>query len=123
MALIIQQRKKQPNWGPKKIQDILARKHGLEGPPARSTIASTLNQQGLIRRRRRKPGLYRPLPSELTEAPPNHVWTFDFKGRFLTADRIRCDPLTVCERFSHYIVGCKIQFNQQFKSTSWRHVR
>jgi transposase len=114
VALIIKQRRKQPSWGPKKIQNILVRKHGLESPPARSTIAAIPQRHGLIKRRRRKPGLYRPLPSELTQATyPNHVWTFDFKGWFLTADRVRCDPLTVCDRFSHYIIGCKAQLNQR----------
>ena len=73
---------------------------------------------GLIQRRRRKPGLYRPRPSELTAAThPNHVRTFDYKGWFLTQDRIRCDPLSVCDRFSNYIIGCHARFNQQYQCT------
>ena len=120
VALIIKERKIHPTWGPKKLYEILRCKHGLEAPPARSTIASILHRHGLIRRRRRKPGLYRPLPSELTEPThANHVWTFDYKGWFLTQDRIRCDPLTVCDRYSHYIIGCQARFNQQYKGTYW----
>lgn len=118
VTVIIQERKAHPTWGPKKIQNILVRKHGLESPPARSTIASILHRHGLIQRRRRKPGLYRPLPSELTvPTHPNHVWTFDYKGWFLTQDRIRCDPLTVCDRYSHFIIGCHARFNQQYHGT------
>lgn len=117
-ALIIEERKRHPTWGPKKLHDILHTTHGLECPPARSTIATILHQNGLITRRRRKPGLYRPKPNELTQPThPNHVWTFDFKGWFLTQDRIRCDPLTVCDRYSHYIICCRALPNQQHKGT------
>lgn len=67
VALILKERKVHRTWGPKKLYAILRDKHGLESPPARSTIASILHRHGLIQRRRRKPGLYRPLASELTE--------------------------------------------------------
>jgi putative transposase len=116
--LILQERRAHPTWGPKKLHALLERKHGLESPPARSTIASILHRHGLVKRGRRKPGLYRPAPGALTEPThPNHVWTFDFKGWFLTEDRIRCDPLTVCDRFSRYLIGCKAQLSQQFQET------
>ena len=29
----------------------------------------------------------------------------------------RCDPLTVCDRYSHYVLTCDARPNQQFKST------
>ena len=48
---------------------------------------------------------------------PNEVWRFDFKGWFLLQDGQRCDPLTVCDRFSRQIVGCHACANQQFKGT------
>ena len=32
-------------------------------------------------------------------------------------DGVRCEPLTVCDRYSRYVVGCKGQFNQQFNTT------
>ena len=118
LALLLKERKAHPMWGPKKIQDLLVYKHGIESPPARSTIASLLSQHGLIKRRRRKPGVYHGKPSELTEpVRANHVWTFDYKGWFLTQDRVRCDPLTVCDRFSRYIVGCQARLDQQFNGT------
>lgn len=118
LTLILRERKAHPLWGPKKIQDLLLYKHGLESPPARSTIAAILQRKGLIKRRRRKPGIYHPPAHDLT-APthPNHVWTFDFKGWFLTQDQVRCDPLTVCDRYSRYIIGCRARPNQQHLGT------
>ncbi|MCF3651567.1 IS481 family transposase [Synoicihabitans lomoniglobus] len=118
VELVLQERKAKPSWGPKKLQDLLHCKHGIMQPPARSTIASLLKSHGLIKKRRRKPGLYHPRPSELTDPThPNHVWTFDYKGWFLTQDRIRCDPLTVCDRFSRYVVCCQARYDQQFRGT------
>ncbi len=48
---------------------------------------------------------------------PNHVWTVDFKGWFQLGNGQRCDPLTVCDRYSHYLLACRARPNQQFKGT------
>ena len=118
--LILRERRHYPTWGPKKLRELLRRVHRIKTPPARSTIAGVLRRHGLSQRRRRAPGLYRPAPSALTKPThPNHVWTVDFKGWFLTADGVRCDPLTVCDRYSHYVIGCQARPNQQFKGTLW----
>jgi hypothetical protein len=55
--------------------------------------------------RRRRPGVY-PAPNEELTVPnqPNQVWTVDFKGWFLLGNGQRCDPLTVCDRYSHYVL-------------------
>lgn len=39
---------------------------------------------------------------------PNDVWTADFKGWFRTADGTRCDPLTVADACSRYVLCCRI---------------
>ncbi|MBI5380838.1 MAG: hypothetical protein HZA31_02945 [Opitutae bacterium] len=41
----------------------------------------------------------------------------DFKDWFLLGDQQRCDPLTVCDRYSHYVLACQARPNQQFKGT------
>ncbi|MCH8476244.1 MAG: integrase core domain-containing protein [Opitutales bacterium] len=116
--LILLERKKHETWGPKKIRDRLLKEHGVERPPNESTIGSILNRHGLTKKRKRKPGVHRVLPDHLTvPTRPNEVWTFDFKGWFSLGDGMRCDPLTVCDRFTRYLVGCKGQPNQQFKGT------
>jgi hypothetical protein len=35
----------------------------------------------------------------------------------LTQDHVRCDPLTVCDRYSRYIGGCRAWPNQQHGET------
>ena len=105
-------------WGPKKLREVLRTKHGLESPPACSTIGEVLRRNGLSVPRRRRPGIYHALNKDLTiPTQPNHVWTVDFKGWFTLGNGQRCDPLTVCDRFSHYIICCHAQPNQQFKAT------
>jgi putative transposase len=117
-SLIVAERRLHRTWGPKKLHQVLQLKHGVESPPARSTIGEILRRQGLSVRRRRQPGAYRALNAGLTEpTQPNEVWTVDFKGWFLLGNGQRCDPLTVCDRYSHYVLACRAQPDQQFKRT------
>ncbi len=117
-ALILSERRLHRTWGPKKLHRVLEVKHGIESPPARSTIGEILRRHGLSVQRRRKPGLYVALNDGLTvPTGPNHVWTVDFKGWFVLGDGQRCDPLTVCDRYSRYLLACRARLNQQFKGT------
>ncbi len=97
---------------------MLEKKHGVEAPPACSTIGEILRRHGLSVKRRRRPGVYPALNEELTvPTQPNHVWTVDFKGWFLLGNGQRCDPLTVCDRYSHYVLAVRAQPDQQFQRT------
>lgn len=121
--LIVAERRWHRTWGPKKLQDVLERKHGVERPPACSTIGEILRRRGLSVKRRRRPGAYQALNEELTvPTQPNHVWTADFKGWFLLGNGQRCDPLTVCDLYSHYVLAVRAQPDQQFIRT-WRTFR
>jgi transposase InsO family protein len=117
-ALILAERRLHRTWGPIKLHRVLQVKHGIEAPPARSTIGEILRRHGLSVPRRRKPGSYRALNDGLTVATqPNHVWTVDFKGWFCLGNGQRCDPLTVCDRYSHFVLSCRARADQQFKGT------
>lgn len=117
-ALILAERRLHRTWGPKKLQDVLEKKHGVEAPPACSTIGEILRRHGMSVKRRRRPGAYHALNEELTvPTQPNQVWTVDFKGWFLLGNGQRCDPLTVCDRYSHYVLAVRAQPDQQFLRT------
>lgn len=116
--LILRLRRKHRTWGPKKLRRLLRRDHGIRRPPACSTIAAILHRRGLSQRPRRKPGLYEVERHALTvPTHPNHVWTVDFKGWFTLGNGQRCDPLTVCDLFSHFYLACRARPNQQFAGT------
>ena len=117
-ALILAERRLHRTWGPKKLRVVLETKHGITSPPACSTIAELLRRHGLSVRRRRRPGVYQTDARGCTEATqPNHVWTVDFKGWFLLGDGQRCDPLTVRDHHSHYVLCADALANQQYKAT------
>jgi hypothetical protein len=54
------------------------------------------------RKRRRRA---RPSPIPLRAAlGPNDIWCTDFKGPFHTGDGARCDPLTLTDAYSRYLL-------------------
>lgn len=117
-ALIVAERRRRRTWGPKKLQDVLEKKHGVERPPACSTIGEILRRHGLSVRRRRRPGVYHAANEDLTvPTQPNQVWTVDFKGWFTLGNGQRCDPLTVCDLHSRYVLAVRAQPDQQFRHT------
>lgn len=104
--LVVAERRLHPTWGPKKLRAVLERKHSMDAPPAISTLGEILKRHGMIESRRRRPGAFEVKRGDLTEAMrPNHVWATDFKGYFHTQDKERCDPLTVTDLFSRYLIG------------------
>jgi putative transposase len=77
--------------------------------PAASTIGDLLKRRNLVKpRAQRKRCWPNPCDDELTEArEPNDVWATDFKGWFRTRDGQRCDPLTVTDLATRYVLGCQ----------------
>ena len=101
-------RRAHPRWGPKKLRAILTEREPRRAWPAASTMGDLLRRAGLSQPRRR--GRYTvPLTQPLAAAQaPNDVWTADFKGWFRTADGTRCDPLTVADACSRFVLCCRI---------------
>lgn len=107
-AAIIAERQKRPTWGARKIRLILQREKPAVGWPAASSIGELLKREGLIASRttrRRTPPYTEPLAH--AEAP-NQVWCADFKGWFQCGDGVRCDPFTVTDAHSRYLLCCRI---------------
>ena len=107
-AAIVALRRKRPYWGPKKLRAVLQRRDPKQLWPAPSTIGDLLRRQGLSeprRRRRRAVPLSQPF---LPVHEPNDLWCIDFKGWFRTADGQRCDPLTITDADSRFLIECRI---------------
>jgi putative transposase len=105
---VIEARKRKPYWGPKKLLAALSTEDGSVKWPSASTIAQILRREGLSeprRRRRRALTVDQPF-AEIAAA--NDAWCIDFKGWFRTGDGTRCDPLTVTDAFSRYLLGVRI---------------
>lgn len=96
------------HWGPRKLRVKLAAAQPQRVWPAESTIGEVLQRAGLTHRRKprvRMPPYARPFAS--VEAA-NQTWCADFKGWFRTADGTRCDPLTLTDAHSRYLLRCQI---------------
>ena len=92
-------------WGPKKIQRVLSVKHRIKSPPAVSTVGEVLKRHGMVKVRKRRAGVFKVERGALTTPThSNHVIGVDFKGWFLTKDGERCDPFTVSDLYSRYLL-------------------
>jgi len=101
---ILKLRRIHPTWGPKKLRARLARLHRTRDWPAASTIGDLLAREGLVHRRRRRhrvPGLSEPFAACKAA---NDVWCMDFKGWFVTGDGARCEPFTLADAASRYLL-------------------
>ena len=100
-------RERRPRWGPKKLRVKLGEVHPELPVPAASTIGDWLRREGLVgrsRRRRRCPAYTKPFA---TVTAANEVWCTDFKGWFRAGDGRRCDPFTLSDAHSRYLLRCR----------------
>ena len=105
---IVAMRRRYPYFGPRKLLVKLEELEPLRQWPAASTIADVLRREGLSeprRRRRSAEPITRPFAA-VTE--PNDTWCADFKGWFRTADGARCDPLTISDAHTRFLLDCRI---------------
>jgi putative transposase len=108
VVAILELRNKHPTWGARKLHGVLVRRYA-DGTPSVATISRILKRAGKVRARRK-----RPLLSVVDRAPsvevnaPNDLWTIDFKGWWRTYDGERCEPLTVRDAFSKYVLKLRL---------------
>ena len=112
-------RRRHPSWGPKKLRAVLRDREPTQPWPAASTMGEWLRRAGLSEPRRRLRYVV-PLTRPLVAAQaPNDVWTADFKGWFRTGDGTRCDPLTVADACSRFVLCCRITAPTQQAVRPW----
>jgi putative transposase len=102
---IVELRRARPHWGPRKI---VARLHALHPGlawPSHSTADEILRKAGLVTARhlRRRPP--RRLGALTCPERPNHVWAVDHKGWVRLGDRSRCEPLTLADGYSRFLLA------------------
>jgi putative transposase len=101
----LEAREAHPRWGPQKLYVLLRRRFGEQTPSVR-TIARILKRAHKVReRRRRAPISVVEQAPTLAAAEPNDVWTTDFKGWWRVRDGSKCEPLTVRDSASRYVLA------------------
>jgi len=104
-AVIIEQKLARPTWGPRKIVAKLGERYPEIGWPAASTAGELLRRAGLTRPRRRRHRAPPTLGGLILPERPNQLWAADHKGWVRLADGRRCEPLTVTDGFSRFLIG------------------
>jgi putative transposase len=114
-SAILQARRTHSTWGPKKLQKMLQESDPKRSWPAVSTMGEILQRNGLsVRRIRRRQATPSTQPFACCNAA-NQVWCVDYKGWFKTGDGHRCDPLTITDAFSRYLLRCQIVEAQNYE--------
>lgn len=109
VVAVLKMREAYPRRGPKKLFAMLQRKLGAATPSV-ATIARILNRLGMVRRKSRFPRQMSIVerPPELRASACNDVWSVDFKGWWRARDGQRCEPLTVRDAFSRYVLAIRV---------------
>ena len=92
------------HWGPRKIRELYLRLHGEAA--SESSFKRILERSGLTeqRRRRRRANEGRGLHSGRRAQGPNEIWTVDFKGWWYDGAGERCEPLSVRDEHTRYVL-------------------
>lgn len=110
VVLQVLELKRKHGWGPKKLQKILAKRLRPSPVPSRRTIDRILERAGMTKKRR--PQRAGEVMSEGAPRPeanaPNDLWTVDFKGWWRAKDGARCEPLTVRDAYSRFILCTEV---------------
>ncbi len=99
-------RKQFPNWGPKKIRAELVNHYRELLVPSEASIGNILKRNNLSNQRIHRRHVTQTAPLGDCNAS-NDTWMYDFKGWFRTGDNQICEPLTVTDGFSRYLLHCQ----------------
>lgn len=96
---------KHRKWGPKKILVKLEELHPHKDWPSPTRLYEVFKEHHLVTKKR----IRHRVPAT---APLGHImncndtWAMDFKGWFLTGDGTKCEPLTITDCVSRYLIKC-----------------
>jgi putative transposase len=106
IQLIIELKTKYPRHGAKKLKPQLEGMFPEIAWPSLATFNAILDKNGLVvprKVRRRLPIRSAPLAHCKN---PNDVWSADFKGWFLAANGEKCEPFTLSDGSSRFLLRC-----------------
>lgn len=111
-VLIVNLRKKYPDWGGRKLKRLLTTQDEKDIPAA-STITQILKRNGLLD----TTIIHSKKRIRFEHEYPNSLWQMDFKGHFAMTQG-RCHPLTVLDdhsRFNIVLKACRVETRKVVK--------
>jgi putative transposase len=103
---IIDLRLRKRGWGPRKLLAKLKRDNPEMDWPSENWAYKILKEENLVipRRIRNRVPATHPL-REVNNS--NDTWMIDFKGWFLLRDKSKCEPLTITDGHTRYLISCE----------------
>jgi putative transposase len=99
-----------PRWGPRKIRELYFRQHGQAA--SESSFKRVLEAAGMtVARKRRKASEAGRQSSGRKAQAANEIWTVDFKGWWYGVEGRRCEPLTVRDEHSRFLLELRAMEN------------
>ena len=93
-----------PKWGPEKIRELYRRRHTGE-TPSLSSVKRILEKAGMVKKRKtRRVKVTERIHSQRVAEKANDIWTIDFKGWWRDPTGQRCEPLTLRDEYSRYVL-------------------
>lgn len=103
---IVRLKQEKPNWGARKILELLHRRYPDIKPPAKSTVHAVLDRHGFVKRKKRSRNKATGTPLSVARQP-NDLWCADYKGQFLLGNKRYCYPLTITDQASRFLLACE----------------
>lgn len=111
-----------PAWGPRKICELYRRAY--DQVLSISSCHRVLKKCGLVQAKKRRIRRDAALVLGAARATgPNEVWTVDHKGWWRLHDGERCEPLTVRDAFSRYILSAQVLENTRTETVQAEFLR
>ena len=106
---IVKLHERYDKWGPKKIRALLLKDVAFAVEvPSETSLKRIFDRCGWTSKRtRRKHQEGGRISSDERAKSNNDVWTVDFKGWWRTGDKERCEPLTVRDENSRYMLSAQ----------------
>ena len=105
---ILALRNQHPSWGRDKISRVLQRRLAADAP-SRSTVVRILRRLGKVRRRRPPVRIWsvdgRP---RVEVSGADDLWTMDFKGWWRAGNGQKCEPFTVRDAHSRFVLAATL---------------
>lgn len=101
-ARVLVWRAAHPDWGARKIAELM-RRAGEAPIPALSTITAILERHGRVRAQPPRPVAV----GRFERGAPNELWQMDFKGHFALGAGGRCHPLLLLDDHSRYCLAAQ----------------
>ena len=102
-------------WGPKKIQYKLKQYYPQIQIPSPTRLYEVFKEHHLVTARRLRSRVPATHPLEMVNES-NDTWMADFKGWFVTQNNEKCEPFTLTDGFSRYLIKCVHLNNKNVKS-------